>query len=113
MARRLSSGTGHRPLRSVQHDRSEVHPLSVVILPGKCLVRRSSVSVVLRQAYASSSPHTLGRIHAQYASHIAHVSRGSVQLRCEAVAARCWPGSRAAFCLASVTTSRRLQIARR
>ena len=41
------------------------------------------------------------------------VSLGSVQLRCEAVAARCWPGSRAACFISSVTASRQLQIASR
>ena len=40
-----------------------------------------------------------------------YVSLGSVQLRCEAVAARLRPGSRAAYLTASVTPSRRLQIA--
>ena len=38
-----------------------------------------------------------------------YVSLGSVQLRCEAAAARLRPGSRAACLVASVTASRRLQ----
>ena len=42
-----------------------------------------------------------------------YVSLGSVQLRCEAAAARCWPGSRAACLLASVTASRPLQLSSR
>ena len=53
------------------------------------------------------------RCHAIKDSHTAHVSRGSVQLRCEAVAARLRTGSRAAYITASVTASRRLQIASR
>ena len=40
-------------------------------------------------------------------------SLGSVQLRCEAGAARRWPGSRAAYLIASVTASRPLQFASR
>lgn len=40
-------------------------------------------------------------------------SLGSVQLRCEAGAARRWPGSRAAYLIASVTASHRSQIASR
>jgi hypothetical protein len=41
------------------------------------------------------------------------VSLGSVQLRCEAGAARRWPGSRAAYLIASVTASRPLLFASR
>lgn len=42
-----------------------------------------------------------------------YVSLGSVQLRCEAVAARLRPGSRAAYFVASAVASRRLQFATR
>ena len=41
------------------------------------------------------------------------LSLGSVQLRCEAGAARRWPGSRAAYLIASVTASRPLHFASR
>jgi hypothetical protein len=76
------------------------------VSPTEC--RRSKYALIYARVHA-----TFAFTHPHPVTLPMRVSLGSVQLRCEAGAARRWLGSRAAYLIASVTASRRSQFASR